>query len=118
EIRRSDVGRDLPTKTAWWALPVSAEPGKTPCGAFCSAGSGSSGLMARSPTRQEIRSQKKSPRVAPRGKVGWWRKSTYTTIDTWYDGKVTPFWINNARNCSGEFLGDFRRYLKCGIISI
>jgi hypothetical protein len=27
---------------------------------------------------------KKSPRVAPRGKVGWWRKSTYTTVDTWY----------------------------------
>src|SRR5262249_44895984 len=27
--------------------------------------------------------QKKSPRVASRGKVGWWRKSTYTTIDTW-----------------------------------
>src|SRR5207244_12489552 len=24
-------------------------------------------------------SKKKSPRLTPRGKVGWWRKSTYTT---------------------------------------
>src|SRR5215510_10894013 len=37
--------------------------------------------------------QKKSPRVAPRGKVGWWRKSTYTTIDTWYRKKLHLFGI-------------------------
>src|SRR6266581_830793 len=45
------------------------------------------------PTRRQAEApvQKKSPRVAPRGKVGWWRKSTYTTIDTWYREKLHLF---------------------------
>jgi hypothetical protein len=30
---------------------------------------------------------KKSPQVALRGKVGWWRKSTYTTVDSPYSKK-------------------------------
>src|SRR4029453_7456568 len=38
-----------------------------------------------------VAEQKKSPGGAPRGKVGWWRKSTYTTIDTSSTKKVTSF---------------------------
>src|SRR5438128_10568321 len=30
--------------------------------------------------------------------------------------KVTPFWKKNARNCSGEILGAFRRYEKAEIL--
>src|SRR6266436_3653782 len=49
--------------------------------------------------------KKKSPRVAPRGKVGWWRKSTYTTIDTWYREKLHLFGKKMQEIVAAKFWG-------------
>src|SRR6266571_6904713 len=63
------------------------------------------------PTRRQAEApvQKKSPRVAPRGKVGWWRKSTYTTIDTWYREKLHLF-EKKMQEIVAAKIFPFRRY--------
>jgi len=71
--------------------------------------------MIGRPTRRQAQAhvKKKSPRVAPRGKVGWWRKSTYTTIDTWYRKKLHLFGKKMQEIVAADFW-TFRRH-KIGL---